>query len=57
MQRLKKYSLFILLLLGVACGNPKEGTGEDKGAVKGDTLNPREGTGEGPVGEDALHGG
>lgn len=53
-------SIALLLAFSVAlgsCGNPKEGTVEDKGAVKGDTLNTREGTGEGPVGEGELGSG
>ncbi len=54
-----KRALIILLSIAflTACSNPKEGTTEDKGAVKGDTLNVREGTGEGTVGEGDLGSG
>ena len=57
---MKKYLQILSVLLiafMVSCSNPKEGTVEDKGAVKGDTLNVREGTGEGPVGEGDLGSG
>ncbi|MDX1627724.1 MAG: hypothetical protein R3345_03440 [Fulvivirga sp.] len=45
--------LFISVFISAnltGCG-PKQGTVEDKSAVKGDTLDVTEGEGEGPVGE------
>lgn len=45
--------LFIIMSLGallVSC-EPKQGTVDDKDAVKGDSLNSTEGKGEGDVGE------
>ena len=57
---MKQIRLLIILFsvtVFAACSNPKQGTTEDKGAVKGDTLNVREGSGEGPVGEGDLGSG
>ena len=53
-MKIFKSILFSLLILSTAviggCG-PKQGTIEDKEAVKSDTLDVNEGVGEGPVGE------
>lgn len=57
MKTIRLFTIAFLFLFTISCENPKQGTVEDKGAVKGDTLNPREGAGEGPIGEDAKRGG
>ncbi len=54
---IKIFLVMLTLLFTTACTNPKEGTVEDKGAVKGDSLNVREGSGEGPVGDGDLGSG
>lgn len=51
MNKLKLIILILCTGFMLSCNNPKQGTVEDKSAVKNDTLDVSEGEGEGPVGE------
>jgi hypothetical protein len=57
MKTIRLFTIAVFFFFTISCDNPKQGTLEDKEAVKGDTLNPREGAGEGPIGEEAKKGG
>lgn len=52
-KTLIKLMLAVGFFFMLSC-QPKQGTVEDKGAVKGDSIDVREGAGEGPVGEGDM---
>lgn len=56
MKFILKYLFGLTLILSLISCEPKQGTLDDKGTVKGDTLDVSEGEGEGPLGEDEIGG-